>query len=246
MNDIIDRFKNREVKAKDIFEIVEISKSQARDLVMKYHYLGEKQFMYIYAYGIKLKESDELLGAAVFGTVGGTVALKGWFGLDNKTTDILELTRLVMNPILNRTNATSYLLGNSMKELKKKKIRAVVSLADSTIHMGYIYQACNFKYYGLSDKKSDFYNVDGRFNQRGATRGHHGVWLPRSRKHRYCYIIDKNLKVLYEEQDYPKVDDFIQYDCCNGTHVVYDKRFKEYYTCPKCTGKLELVNINNK
>ena len=22
--------------------------------------------------------------------------------------------------------------------------------------------------------------------------------------------------------------------CCNGTHIVYDKRFDKYYTCPKC------------
>lgn len=26
--------------------------------------------------------------------------------------------------------------------------------------------------------------------------------------------------------------------CCDGTHIVYDNRFHEYYSCPICTGKL--------
>lgn len=245
MEELIQKFKDREIKAKNIFDIVEVDKKQARELVKKYHYLGNKQFMYTYAYGIKLKDKDEILGVAVFGVVGGISSLKGWFGLDNKTTDILELTRLVMNPILNGTNATSYLLSNAIKSLKSKKIRAIVSLADSSLHMGYIYQACNFNYYGLTDSKTDFYSIDGRLNPRGSTKDVQGVWLPRSRKHRYCYLIDKNLKVLYNEDNYPKENNFIKYDCCNGKNIVYDKRFNRYYSCPKCTGKLSEIKVDN-
>lgn len=243
---IIEKFKDREIKAKDIFDIVEINKIQSRELVKKFHYLGEKQFMYTYAYGLKLKDNDNILGAAVFGVVGGISALKGWFGLDNKTTDILELTRLVMNPLLNNTNATSYLLSNAIKDLKKKQIRAIVSLADSSLHIGYIYQACNFKYYGMTDSKTDFYCINGKLNPRGTTKNLNGVWLPRSKKHRYCYIIDKNIKVLYKQEPYPKLKKFIKYECCNGTGVVYDKRFNKTYTCPKCNGKLmEIKDVNN-
>ena len=32
-----------------------------------------------------------------------------------------------------------------------------------------------------------------------------------------------------------------EYDCCNGTQIIHDKRFNVDYTCPKCTGKLDLV-----
>ena len=242
--EVIEMFKNREIKAKDIFVVEQINVKVARDLITKYHYLGAKKFMITYAYGIRLTDDTEYLGAAVFGQVGGGVALKGWFGLSNDHTDILELTRLVMNPILNGTNATSYLLSKGIKELKKKGIRAIISLADSSRHYGYIYQACNFGYYGITNPKTDFYcTVNGQLkaNPRMATKGVQGVWLPRTQKYRYCYIIDKELVPKYTKEEYPKGDSHVQPKCCNGTHIVYDNRFNKYYTCPKCTGKLEEI-----
>lgn len=240
-NELIEKFKNREVKAKEVFIVERISINEAKKLIEKYHYLGKKKFMITYAYGIRLKEDKEYLGSAVFGQVGGISSLKGWFGLTNENTNILELTRLVMNPILNNTNATSFLLSHAIKDLKKYNIRAIVSLADSSLHYGYIYQACNFNYYGLSDKKTDFYSVDGKVNPRGSTKDKEGVWLPRSRKHRYCYIIDKSLKVLYKQESYPKGDDHISVDCCEGTKKVLDNRFDVWYTCPRCVGKLDKI-----
>ena len=50
----------------------------------------------------------------------------------------------------------------------------------------------DFKYYGLTDKKTDFYTADGRVNPRGATKDIRGIWLPRTRKHRYAYVLDTN------------------------------------------------------
>jgi hypothetical protein len=146
-------------------------------------------------------------------------------------------------PQFNGTNATSFLLSTSIRLLKKEDIRAVITLADDSRHSGSIYQVCNFTYYGLSNKKTDFFSYDdgGKVNPRGATKHKHGVWIARTRKHRYAYILDKTLKCNYEEQERPKKDDTGTYDCCNGTHEVVDKRFNVNYTCPKCTGKLELV-----
>ena len=144
----INQFKNREIKARDLFEIKEVSKKEAREIVKKFHYLGEKDFMFNISYGIFIKGEDEMLGCAIFGVVGGSVTLKGWFGVNNTHSDeYLELTRLVMNPILNGCNATSYLLGNAIKQIKKDypQVKAIVSLADNGLHSGAIYQACNFK-----------------------------------------------------------------------------------------------------
>lgn len=81
--ELIEMFKNREVKAKDIFVVEQINVKVARNLITNYHYLGTKKFMITYAYGIRLADDTEYLGAAVFGQVGGGVALKGWFGLSN-------------------------------------------------------------------------------------------------------------------------------------------------------------------
>jgi hypothetical protein len=242
LNDEIKLFAHRELKAKDVFYIKEITKTEAYDFVSKYHYLGDAKFFCEQAFGLFAIHGDNLLGVATFSQPQGNVALKGWFGLTNQDKCVYELSRLCMSPSLNRTNATSYLLGGSIKELKKqRKIKAVITLADSHRHVGSIYQVCNFKYYGLTAVKSDFYSSDGKVNPRGATKDKHGVWLPRSRKHRYAYVIDNKLKVLYEECHKPNVDATEDVDCCHGTHKVYDNRFHEWYTCPRCTGSLKFI-----
>lgn len=39
---------------------------------------------------------------------------------------------------------------------------------------------------------------------RGSVKGLDGEWRPRSRKHRYMIIYDKNLKCKWQEETYPK------------------------------------------
>lgn len=243
MKEEIEKFKNHQVKAKSIFKIEKINKKEAYDFVRKYHYLGDAKFFSKLAYGLIHKETGTLLGVASFANPQGNVALKGWFGLGNETQNVVELTRLAVIPDLNATNATSFLLGNSLKLLKKDDgIRAVITLADDSRHIGSIYQVCNFEYYGLTNPKSDFYSYDddGKVNPRGPTKNKQGVWIPRTRKHRYAYILDDSLKCKYPlNPNRPGKGDVGEYDCCGGTNVVHDKRFDVYYTCPKCTGRLE-------
>lgn len=237
----IDKFRSREIKAKSIFELRIITKNEAYDFIKTYHYLKDAKFFCQYAVGLFYVKTNELIGCATYSNPQGIASLKGWFGLTNDNKDILELSRLCMLPILNGSNATSYLLSNSIKMLKQFGIRAVTTLADSGRHIGSIYQNCNFKYYGLTDAKTDFYTEDGRLNPRGSTKTIKGVWLPRTRKHRYCYILDPTLHILYDEKPRPTIKESIEYDCCGGTHKVFDKRFDVWYTCPKCTGNLTII-----
>lgn len=240
----IEKFKNREAKAKDVFYIEEIDKPEAYEFVRKYHYLGDAKFFAMYCYGLFNKTTHSLLGVATYSLPQGTESLKGWFGLDNDTKDIMELSRLCMLPSLNGTNATSYLLGNSMKKLKDYKIRAVITLATSDRHAGSIYQVCNFKYYGLTEPAKDFYEYpSGAKNKRGTITDKQGVWVPRTRKHRYAYVLDPTLKVLYDEQPRPTKGTY-EYKCCDGG-VVYDNRYGVWYTCPVCSGKFEIVRRDN-
>lgn len=225
--------------------VFEITKSQARELVRRYHYLKDKDFTFMYAFGLYV--DGDCVGAAVFGMVGGTSSLKGWFGIGNsreESSGFLELNRLVMRPDLNGGNNTSKLLGGSIRLLKKKGVRAIVSLADASIHNGYIYQACNFSYHGVTDKKTDFYKYigDGSFklNPRGKTKDAQGLWVDRTRKHRYVYLIDKKVNVLYEKLPYPK-GVFFPMNCCNGKTTVIDSRFEVEYTCPVCTGEMNII-----
>ena len=238
-DEIIELWRERKIKAKEIFAILEISKSIAYEFVKEYHYLKDAKFFAQYSYGLWL--DGELVGVATYSAPQGTTALKGWFGLPNQDRTVVELSRLCMLPQLNNTNASSYLLGNSMKMLKEHGVKAVITLADSSRHIGSIYQVCNFKYYGLTDVKNDFYSYpDGKKNVRGTVKDKHGVWISRTRKHRYAYLLDKRMKVLYEAEPHPTVKSTIPTSCCNGTGVVHDKRYDEYYTCPVCSGRLEM------
>lgn len=240
----LEGFKTRKLGARSIFSIREIDKNTCYAFVRKYHYLANAKFFCVHGYGMYYRAIDgteELVGCATFSNPQGTVALKGWFGLKNDCQYVLELSRLCLLPCLNGTNATSFLLGNSMKLLRQHGIKAVITLADASRHVGSIYQVCNFKYYGLTDKKSDFYTDDGIKNFRGYTKESHGVWVERPRKHRYCYLLDKSLKVLYKEQKAPTKDAKYVPNCCNGTHKVYDARFDEWYSCPVCCGYIKLL-----
>lgn len=246
----IEKFKNRELKAKEIFYIKEVSKPVAYWFVRKYHYLGDAKFFSMYQFGLFLRDNNELVGCATYSLPQGTCSLKGWFGIeDNGCKEVVELSRLCMNPNLNGTNATSYLLSNSMKMLKPYGVRAIITLADSSRHIGSIYQVCNFKYYGLTSPAKDFFAPAKGNNHRVKMKGEDGVYLERSRKHRYAYILDPTLTCLYKECPRPTTKgETLSVNCCGGKLIVHDDRFDKYYTCPKCTSQLvhlELDEVNH-
>ena len=91
---------------------------------------------------------------------------------------------------------------------EKTDVRAMLSYADSRYHTGYIYQALNFKYYGLTTQKSDwwFAQTDGSYlkHTRGKVKGTKGEWSPRPRKYRYLMVYDKKLQSKWAEEVYPK------------------------------------------
>lgn len=232
LDTVLLQFKNQEVKAKNVFQIREIDKNTAYEFVRRHHYLADAKFFAKYSFGLFVGE--ELVGAATYSNPQGIVAMKSWFNLPNSDQQVVELSRLCMLPPLNGTNATSFLLGNSLQLLRPKGVKAVITLADSSRHVGSIYQVCNFKYYGLTDMKSDFFAADGRVNPRGPTKNVQGVWLPRTRKHRYCYLLDSRFPILLVEQPKPIRGTVNTYVCCQGTGKVLDRRFGVTYPCPKC------------
>ena len=90
------------------------------------------------------------------------------------------------------------------------EVKAILSYADSDHHSGTIYRACNFKYYGLTARKKDFYYSDGTKHSRGKVKGSEGEWKDRSRKHRYLMVFDKDLQkrlTWKEESWYNNQDD---------------------------------------
>ena len=196
-----------------------ITKQEAESLLHPYHYLTKESrgFRTGYNYGAFI--DDVLQAVCIFHNPSVPELVQGCFGLTR--TDqrgILELGRLVKHP-----DATGLILSQfvamAMKEVRKElDVKAILSYADSRYHAGYIYQSLNFKYYGQTDPKSDwwFAQEDGTFlkHTRGKVKGSKGELRPRSRKHRYLLTFDKTLQTKWIPQYYPKENnkEYKQYD----------------------------------
>jgi GNAT superfamily N-acetyltransferase len=181
----------------------EISYVEAYKLVSEFHYLGNKRFIGQYCFGII--QNYNFIGAVVYSPLSVPNSAQSAYGLPRGSyPDLLEMSRMVLKPELNGKNVGSQLISYSLRQLKKKGIRAIISYADSTRHIGSLYQACNFTYHGLTPQKNDFIFADGSKLTRGKSKGFEGVWIPRSRKHRYVYRFDKKLNIIWPQEPYPK------------------------------------------
>ena len=214
---------------KQDFYIDRVTKKELEPLLLTYHYLKDesKTFKSWYNYGL-FKHTDWECPLNIGGCLGGIVFTSlpvpeiavGAFGLErNQQENIYELSRLCIHPEVQKEeyNITSWFVSRCIRRFKKDaRVRCILSYADSSHHTGVIYRAANFKYYGLTDKKSDFWikQPDGSFikHSRGPTKGLDGEWRERSRKHRYLMIFDKELEkrlTWKEEKWYNKQDDTI-------------------------------------
>jgi len=182
--------------------IRKIGYAEAKSLVTEFHYLGATKFLHKEKFGLYM--NGYLVGAAIYGGLSAPETAASAFGLPRGNyPEFLELHRLVLTPETNGQNCGYYLLGRSLRQLKKDGYRAIISYADVGLHVGFIYQATNFTYHGLTTPKCDFY-VNGIKQSRGSTRDKIGEWLPRNRKHRYVYRLDKKLTVKWPQKEFPK------------------------------------------
>ena len=201
---------------KSDFYIDKVSKKQAEDLLLQYHYLKDlsKGFKSGYNYGL-FKQNDfsplnigGVLGVCIFTGLPVPEIAQGAFGLErHEQQGLFELSRLCIRPDTQSSeyNITSWFVSKAIRQFRKDtEVKAILSYADSDHHSGTIYRACNFKYYGLTDRKKDFYYSDGTKHSRGKMKGEDGEWKDRSRKHRYLMVFDKELKkrLTWEEQSW--------------------------------------------
>lgn len=197
------------------YAVREIGHNSANDFLQRHHYLAQQGNGFIGKVQYGLFDNDmHMIGVCVFGGVAIFYTLMGAFEGFDRTSDqsgIWELIRLAMDDEKKEKNLTSWFVARCIKQLRTdNQVRAIISYADSTYHHGYIYQATNFKYYGLTAKKTNFFEIqeDGSKKQiwRGGVKGKNGEWVERSRKHRYMIVYDKSLKIKWVEKPYPKGD----------------------------------------
>ena len=194
---------------KSDYTIDRVTKSEAAELLLRFHYLKDisKTFKSGYNYG--LYKNNEfcplniggIQGVCIFTGLPVPEIAKGAFGLErHEQQGLFELSRLCIHPNTQQSeyNITSWFVSKAIRCLRKEtNVRGIISYADSDHHAGTIYRACNFQYCGLSEPKKDFYFADGTKHSRGSVRGSEGEWRERSRKHRYVMVFDKKLNLLW-------------------------------------------------
>ena len=192
---------------KEDFFIDNVKKCEVKDLLNTFHYFKDesKDFKVSpYSYGLYRNSVTDVLhiggciGCVIFTKIPVPEIAVGAFGLQRHEQEgLYELSRLCVHPDVQREeyNITSWFVSRCIKKFRKDtKVKAILSYADSSHHSGIIYRATNFKYYGMSDPKKDFYYADGTKHSRGSVKGIEGEWRDRSRKHRYLMIFDKELE----------------------------------------------------
>lgn len=195
---------------KSEFSVKPITKKEAGEILLKFHYLKDfsRDFKSGFNYG--LFKEDTLVGTIIFSVLPVPELAKGMLGLDRDCQEgLFELSRLCIEPETQQEeyNITSWFVARAIKQFRKDtQVKLILSYADSMFHQGTIYRACNFKYYGLSTPKKDFWILlpDGSYKKhsRGKVKGVAGEWRERSQKHRFVMCFDKSLNILWKESDY--------------------------------------------
>jgi hypothetical protein len=164
----------------------------------------------MYAFG--LYNGNDLVGVCTFSTPPSLNLCIGVCGKEFKD-EVLELNRLFL--VKNEKNLASFFVSRALKMLPKPSI--VVSYADKTNgHCGYIYQATNFIYTGLSEKRTNLKTDTGlhsRTDWKPKKEGEVREYVERPRKHRYIYFTGskgerklRRQKLNYKILEYPKTE----------------------------------------
>lgn len=199
-----------------------ISRKQCIPFLIDVHYAGRLPSI-SFAFGLHVDGCLE--GVITYGTPPSATLRRGVAG-DEYIGNVLELNRLCL--LSNQKNHASFLVAKSLRMIGDDRI--IVSFADTSQgHVGYVYQACNFLYTGLSAKRTDwrvkglehlhgqtiadeFRGVPNRANAMREKYGDDFYLSQRPRKHRYIYIIgSKKFKksakasLKYKIEPYPKM-----------------------------------------
>lgn len=191
-------------------EVRRITYNDAKPFLMEIHY-ARRMPCVCYAYGLFLK--GILGGVVTYGIPPSNSLCIGIAGKKNQY-NVLELNRLVILPEYSGNNNASYLIAHSLKMLPNRTF--VVSYADTAwSHVGYVYQATNWLYTGLSAKRNDTYQPNGLHPRAYNKNERSDLKQTRSQKHRYVYLVgnkrekkEMRKELLYKVySEYPKGDE---------------------------------------
>lgn len=137
-------------------KVQRIKNSETKEWLLKKHY-AKRMCSISYAFGLYV--DNFLSGVITFGMPPSSTLSESICGKEYKNY-VLELNRLVVNEGLQK-NALSFFVSNAIKQLPNNKI--IVSFADANMnHNGYIYQATNFIYTGVTSNTTKLIDKEGK------------------------------------------------------------------------------------
>jgi len=196
---------------KENYYIKPITYQEAMKIIIEKHYLHRKAPC-SFAFGLFEKATNRIVGCITYGTPSSATLRKGICGEDEKD-NVIELTRLWIEDGVPR-NAESFLIGNTIPLVNKEIIVSFAEIQQG--HVGYVYQATNWIYTGLSAKRTNW-TIEG-MNKHCQTiadkytsqelkeiYGDKFTLVERPRKHRYVYFNcnKKRKKELLKKLKYP-------------------------------------------
>jgi hypothetical protein len=194
------------------YKVKSIDSNQTYDWLLNKHY-AKRIPSISYSFGL-LDENNILQGVCTFGSPPSRSLCVGICGVENAH-KVNELNRLCVNDGLEK-NVLSYFVSICLKILPNDLI--IVSYADTSQgHNGYIYQATNWLYTGLSAKRTERYDINNpNKHSKSVTENKNNNYQDlavreRPQKHRYIFFTGnkKQIKVLksqlkYKQEPYPK------------------------------------------
>lgn len=195
----------------DNLSVTRIENALVKPWLLERHY-ARRMCSITYAFG--LYDGEELVGVCTFGSPASPPLCKGVCGEHNRDF-VLELNRLVVDERRTK-NTLSWFVSKCLGMLPPS---IVVSYADTSQgHHGYIYQATNWLYTGLSAKRQERYDVNNPDKHSRTIWHQTGVqvefaYRDRPQKHRYIYFTGSKRQkrkwrkeLNYEVLPYPKGD----------------------------------------
>jgi len=191
---------------KDRYRVISIASSLCKEWLLKKHYA--KRLCSI-SYSFALYDINNLLiGICTFGSPPSRSLCIGICGVENAY-KVNELNRLCVNDGLEK-NVLSFFVSSCLKMLPNDLI--IVSYADTSQgHNGYIYQATNWIYTGLSAKRTERYDINNpnkhsKSVTENKTNNYQDLAVrERPQKHRYVFFTGnkKQIKALKSKLKYP-------------------------------------------
>lgn len=183
-------------------KVIEIGYKDALPWIIDKHYAHRVPSI-SHAYGLYI--NNVLEGVVTYGKPASPSLCIGICGKEYSNI-VIELNRLVVNDNSPR-NSSSYLVGRSLRLLPKPKI--VVSYADTgQSHIGYVYQATNFIYTGITIPRTDI-DTGEKHSRHYSKSADYSKRKIRHQKHRYVFFSGcRELlpKLKYPQFPYPKGD----------------------------------------